>query len=54
MTNTCRCCNTAMMGSDHCPRCFCEEFEERCSPVEGFRHSVERAMDATFWDRVLD
>lgn len=28
--NTCRCCDTAMDGSDHCPECGCEEFEEQC------------------------
>lgn len=27
---TCRCCDTAMQGSDHCPECGCEEFEETC------------------------
>jgi hypothetical protein len=26
----CRCCGTDMEGSDHCPKCFCEEYEERC------------------------
>lgn len=25
----CRCCFTDMENSDHCPRCFCEQFEER-------------------------
>lgn len=28
--NRCRCDGTEMNGSDHCPSCFCEEFEERC------------------------
>ena len=26
----CRCCNTDLKGSDHCPSCGCEEFEETC------------------------
>lgn len=29
--NRCRCEGTAMNGSDHCPSCFCEEFEETCT-----------------------
>lgn len=28
----CRCCGTELGGSDHCPACFCEEFEENCRP----------------------
>jgi hypothetical protein len=24
-----------MNGSDHCPECFCEQFEERCDWDEG-------------------
>jgi len=28
--NRCRCDGEQMNGSDHCPRCGCEEFEERC------------------------
>lgn len=28
--NTCRCDGVRMEGSDHCPECGCEEFEERC------------------------
>ena len=28
----CRCCNTPMGGSDHCPECGCEEYEEMCYP----------------------
>lgn len=28
--NRCRCDGEPMRGSDHCPSCFCEEFEERC------------------------
>jgi hypothetical protein len=37
----CRCCSTDMGGSDHCPQCGCEEYEETCNrprPVE--THSV--------------
>lgn len=30
MDETCRCCGTAMNGSDHCSQCGCEEFEETC------------------------
>jgi len=26
---TCRCCGTPLAGSDHCPLCGCEHFEER-------------------------
>lgn len=25
----CRCCGEYMEGSDHCPACGCEEYEER-------------------------
>jgi hypothetical protein len=28
--NTCRCDGVRMEGSDHCPECGCEEFEEVC------------------------
>jgi hypothetical protein len=31
MTTLCRCCSTDMAGSDHCPECGCEEYEETCS-----------------------
>jgi hypothetical protein len=37
----CRCDGTEMQGSDHCPQCGCEEYEETCNrprPVE--THSV--------------
>ncbi|MGV0985098.1 MAG: hypothetical protein ACOYB2_11115 [Limnohabitans sp.] len=34
MDEFCRCDGTPMNGSDHCPACFCEQFEERdgCKP----------------------
>jgi len=29
MNEKCRCCLEPMNGSDHCPKCGCEEMEER-------------------------
>ena len=34
----CRCDGTPMNGSDHCPDCFCEQFEERCHRADGMCH----------------
>lgn len=30
MLDRCRCCGVSLRGSDHCWKCGCEEFEERC------------------------
>lgn len=32
MSDNCRCCAADMRGSDHCPACYCEAFEETCEP----------------------
>ena len=42
----CRCCGTDMEGSDHCPECYCEEFEETClrSPRLYDRETGKRDM----------
>ncbi len=33
-SNQCRCCGTPMQGSDHCPECGCEEYEEVCPKTQ--------------------
>lgn len=30
MNETCRCDGEPLNGSDHCPCCYCEQYEERC------------------------
>lgn len=49
--NRCRCEGEPMNGSDHCPECGCEEFEERCEWPEGKQWS-ERSEGAK-WSQAL-
>ena len=47
MDEQCRCDGSQMNGSDHCQRCFCEQFEERCDWEENKQWS-ERSEGAKF------
>lgn len=42
---TCRCDGADMQGSDHCPQCGCEEYEETCRPHPTH---AERVQDAGY------
>jgi hypothetical protein len=44
----CRCCSTDMGGSDHCPQCGCEEYEETCGEFMRDYHQGNRPRPGVF------
>ena len=47
----CRCCGEDMKRSDHCPSCFCEEFNESKECPDRDPEYWQRVYGETFsWD----
>lgn len=52
--NRCRCDGTPMHGSDHCPECGCEEFEERWTTCGGgWTTPWQERSDSEKWSQAL-